>query len=219
MPLSGTVTRAKLGAQGFDTDTVVTAAVAQELRATGFCFCLRYLSRGEGQASGDLKTAEANHILGAGLALMAVQHVSRPGWVPSADLGVTYGANAAANAREVGFPAGINIWLDLEGVLQSVSSETVVQYCNAWCGQVEAAGYVSGLYVGPQAILSGDDLYWRLRTRHYWKSASRVPSIPHRGYQMFQALAPSPVAGIAIDRNVTKDDNFGDAALWLAPPG
>jgi hypothetical protein len=217
MPLSGSVESATAGAQGFDTDTVVTAAAAEELRAAGFTFCLRYLSRAEGQGGGDLTPAEAARILGAGLALMAVQHVSRRGWVPSVELGRSYGRNAALNATEVGFPPGVNVWLDLEGVLGSVAAEEVIGYCNAWSGEVEAAGYVSGLYVGPEAVLGGNDLYWRLRTRHYWRSAARVPRIPHRGYQMFQALAPSPIAGIAIDRNVVKPDNFGCAALWLAP--
>ncbi len=217
MPLSGTIAGAISGAQGFDTDTIVTAAVARQLRAAGFSFCLRYLSRAEGQSGGDLTPAEASGILAAGLALMAVQHVSRRGWVPSVELGTSYGRNAAANAAEVGFPPGVNIWLDLEGVLAAVSAEEVIGYCNAWSGEVEAAGYASGVYVGPEAVLTGDDLYWRLRTRHYWRSAARVPRIPHRGYQMFQALAPSPIAGIAIDRNVTKNDGFGDAALWLAP--
>ena len=96
-------------------------------------------------------------------------------------------------------------------------SEEVIRYCNAWFFEVESAGFVSGLYVGAEANLTGDELYWRLKTKHYWRSASDVPQITHRGYQMFQALAPSPVPGISIDRDVTKDDGFGDAALWLAP--
>jgi len=217
MTLTGKVTRAPAGAQGFDTDTVVDAHQAQQLRAAGFAFCLRYLSLAEGESSGDLTPAEATRILHAGLALMAVQHVRRRGWVPTAELGTTYGKTAALNAAAVGFPQGVNIWLDLEGVLGSVLSEEVIRYCNAWFFEVASAGFGPGLYVGSEAILTGDELYWRLRTKHYWRSASDVPQITHRGYQMFQALAPSPVPGISIDRDVTKDDGFGDAVLWLAP--
>jgi hypothetical protein len=217
MALMGTVIRAPAGAQGFDTDTVISAQQAHRLRGAGFTFCLRYLSRTEGESSGDLMPAEAGRILDAGLALMPVQHVARRGWVPTPELGTTYGKAAAANATAVGFPQGVNVWLDLEGVLGSVLSEEVIRYCNAWFYEVESAGFVPGLYVGAEAILTGDELYWRLKTRHYWRSASRVPPIPHRGYQMFQALAPSPVPGISIDRNVTKDDGFGDAVVWLAP--
>jgi hypothetical protein len=42
-----------------------------------------------------------------------------------------------------------------------------------------------------------------------------VPDIPYRGYQMVQALAPSPVNGIAIDRDVILADNFGGLPMWL----
>ena len=53
--------------------------------------------------------------------------------------------------------------------------------------------------------------------RCYWKSASRVPIVDNRGYQMIQSL-PHDVAGIDLDSDVTKNDNFGDAVVWLAPP-
>jgi len=154
------------------------------------------------------------------LALMAVQHVEAEGWRPSLELGKTYGSHAAANAAEVGFPAGVNVWLDLEGVNHQVSAEDVIAYCNAWHREVAAAGYAPGIYVGASAILTGDQLYWRLRMRHYWKSGSSVPSIPERGYQLVQRIVPGDVvAGIAIDRNVTKTDSFGGTVRWLTRAG
>ena len=59
--------------------------------------------------------------------------------------------------------------------------------------------------------------------RHYWKSGSSVPSIPERGYQLVQRIVPGDVvAGIAIDRNVTKhelirrDGAMADARRWPA---
>ena len=63
---------------------------------------------------------------------MPVQHVSSPGWVPSAQLGTTYGDNAANNAISVGFPRKVNVWLDLEGISSEVSAEAVIQYCTSW---------------------------------------------------------------------------------------
>src|SRR5262249_55997591 len=82
----------------------------------------------------------------------------------------------------------------------------------------EGGGYGTGIYVGANAVLTGDELYWRLKTKHYWRSGSQVPDIPHRGYQMLQRIvAGDVVAGIEIDRNVTRDDQLGDALLWLAP--
>src|SRR5262249_8993907 len=68
MTLSGRITSASDGALGFDTNTSISLAVAQQFRGDGFRFCLRYLSLGAGQQAGDLTTAEANHILDGGLA-------------------------------------------------------------------------------------------------------------------------------------------------------
>lgn len=217
--LPGTVAAAKTGAQGFDSDTVLTAGLAQALFAAGFRFAVRYLSRTAPQHNGDLSAAEAAAILDAGLALMPVQHVSRAGWAPSAALGRQYGLAAAQNAQAVRLPAGVTVWLDLEGVASYATAAETIAYCNAWAGEVAVAGFDPGLYVGANQPLSGDDLYWRLRVTRYWKSASTVPAIPYRGYCMVQALAPSPVDGIAIDRDVVMADLFGGLPMWLAPTG
>ncbi len=219
MALFGMVAGAQPGAHGFDAATALNSHAAATFRQAGFAFCIRYLSRGLGQQPGDLTAAEAGLILDAGLALMAVQHVDEEGWRPSADLGASNGNHAAANAGEVGFPFGVNIWLDLEGVHHLVSAEDVIAYCNAWHTEVAAAGYVPGIYVGANATLTGDQLYWRVKMKHYWKSGSDVPDIPHRGYQLVQRIVPGDtMAGIGIDRNVTSTDAFGGTVMWLTRP-
>lgn len=218
--LSGTVQPAATGLHGFDTNTVVTAEVGAAFRTRGFAFCARYLSRSSPQAGGDLSRAEAQAILGSGLALMAIQHVSKPGWVPTEALGSQFGAAAAENAQLIGFPSGVNVWLDLEGVRSGVASEDVIAYCNAWFSAVSAAQYRPGVYVGSDCVLTGDALYWRLRTQHYWRSgSSSSPDIPQRGYQLIQRItsAPDIVGGIAIDRNVSMADAMNGSAFWLAP--
>ena len=216
MALAGVVTPAAPGLQGIDANTVLDAADCRAIRARGYSFCVRYVARGESLPDGDLSTAEASVILDAGLALMPVQHVARSGWTPSRALGETNGKNAATHARDIGFPAGVNVWLDLEGVKRSATHASVIDYCNAWFAEVADAGFVPGVYVGASAILTGDELFWRLRTRHYWKSGSTVPDIPHRGYQMIQKIIPNDkVDGVEIDRNVTQNDRFGDAVQWL----
>ena len=53
MPLQGTIQNAPDGSLGFDTNTVLTSAKAQQFHNDGFRFCLRYLSLGAGQAAGD----------------------------------------------------------------------------------------------------------------------------------------------------------------------
>jgi hypothetical protein len=214
MALPGSIQPAPSGALGFDADSVVSLNAAQQFASQGYAFCVRYLSLGDGQSEGDLSPAEAGNILAAGLGLMAVQHVRRPGWSPSADLGQADGSHAAINAGAVGFPPGVSIWCDLEGVSISSLASDVIAHSNAWFAAVSAAGYVPGLYVGDNVVLSGEQLY-DLAFEHYWQSASEVPALPARGYQMVQTLVPELVNGIGIDKDVTQTDSAGGQAIWL----
>jgi len=217
MSLSGTVQSAAPGLRGFDANTIITAGVAQQFFSQGFSFCLRYISRGS-EASKDLSAAEASAILSSGLALMPVQHVAAAGWTPSGSLGRQNGTHAAANATLVGFPPGVNVWCDLEGVNSATPAQAVIEYCQAWFDAVSAEGFVPGLYVGADAILTGQQLF-DLRFQHYWKSLSKVPDIPIRGYQLVQHFASAPVNGISIDLNITQNDNQGGQAQWLVQTG
>lgn len=213
MSLIGTVQAAPLGALGFDADSVITATTAQQFFSDGYRFCVRYVSLGSEESSSDLSTEEATNILRAGLALMPVQHVMGEGWLPTGSLGQEHGTNAVSNAQAVGFPAGVNLWCDLEGIGSTIA-DNVIAYCGAWFTAVSAKGYVPGLYVGAKAILNGQQLY-ELPFQHYWQSCSEVPAIPVRGYQMVQTLVPEPVNGIGIDKDVTQTDNAGGQVQWL----
>jgi hypothetical protein len=215
--LSGTVAAALPGMQGFDCDSVLDAVAADRLYGSGFRFAIRYLSRTAPQNPGDLSAAEAALILAAGLALTAVQHCPLPGWSPSAAVGQAYGQAAAQNAAAIGLPVGLSLWLDLEGAASWATAAATIAHVNGWAGAVEAAGYLPGLYVGANQPLSGDELYWRLRVTRYWQSASDVPAIPYRGYCLAQALAPSPIDGVDLDRDVAMNDLFGGAAMMLIP--
>lgn len=218
MPLSGTIVAAAPGLHGIDANSVLNAAFCTAAQQRGFSFCIRYISRAATQPAHDLSTAEANVILNSGMALMPVQHVAPAGWSPTQTLGTTNGRNAAKHVRDIGFPTGVNVWLDLEGVSSAATHGSVIDYCNAWFAQVGNAGFVPGIYVGARAILTGDELFFRLQTKHYWKSGSTVPAIPQRGYQMIQKIiANDKINGIPIDRNVTQNDALGDAVQWLMP--
>jgi len=217
MALSGEVQGAIPSVPGFDSDTVITASLAQQFYANGYKFCLRYLSLAE-ELPQDLSTQEATDILNSGLALMPVQHVREPGWFPSQGLGNEDGQNAAANAQNVGFPVEVNIWCDLEGVNPAADVAAVLDYCRAWYNAVNVAGYTPGLYVGYDTLLNGQQLY-DLPFQHYWRSQSSVPDIPTRGYQLLQ-LFPSIIAnGIAIDLDVTRNDAEGGQAQWVCRAG
>jgi hypothetical protein len=216
MLLPGTVQAAGDGLLGFDTDGIVTAAKAADFFVRGFRYCIRYVSRVAKQGPDDLSSAEALDILNSGLALMPVQHVRDSGWIPSAQLGGSDGVHAVYHAFIIGFPPGVNVWCDLEGVSQDTPAQLVISYCNSWYDAVAAAGYVPGLYVGADAILDGRALRFRLKFTHYWKSLSNVPEIVGRGYQMLQS-AEQTVDGISIDQDRTQIDLLGDKVLWLAP--
>ncbi|MHA1067196.1 DUF1906 domain-containing protein [Enterobacter ludwigii] len=214
MALSGSIQSAASNSLGFDADSIVSQAIAQQFVEQGYTFCVRYLSLGCGQAEGDLSADEATDILQAGLALMVVQHVDDPGWMPTQSLGQTYGSNAATNAASIGIPPGVNVWCDLEGIANGTAAQDVIDYCSAWYDAVSAAGYIPGLYVGANAVLTGQQLY-DLPFEHYWQSCSEVPDIPVRGYQLVQTFVPEPVNGIGIDSDLTQTDLQGGQAVWL----
>jgi hypothetical protein len=216
MPLPGTVVSAAPGVLGFDTDGIVTPESAALLVADGYHFCIRYVSRVVAQGASDLAASEALDVLGAGLALMVVQHPRAAGWTPSKALGSQDGAAAAQHAVEIGFPPGVNVWCDLEGVNLATPSEIVIDYCNSWFEAVAASAFVPGIYVGADAILGSDDLHARLKFSHYWKSLSDVPDIAVRGYQMIQS-DEHDAHGLRIDNNVTQTDREGGTVIWLAP--
>ncbi|WP_183558627.1 DUF1906 domain-containing protein [Mucilaginibacter sp. SP1R1] len=212
--LPGTVKQATPGLRGFDVNFILSATDAQHLKAAGYDFCIRYIPRNVNLLNGNLTNSEALRILNAGLALMAVQHVALPGWVPSADLGTAYGNYAALYAKQVvGLPPGMNIWLDLEEVAQGTPAAGVIAYCNAWYKEVETAGYEPGIYVGYGPGLTSQQLYNNLSFKHYWQ-AYNGPNVATRGFQLLQKTQKT-VAGIVIDPNITQADNLGDVALWL----
>jgi Domain of unknown function (DUF1906) len=213
--LPGHIQSAPPNAKGFDANTPIgSVAVAQAFANSGFKFCIRYLAHGPHQGLHDLSNVEATNILQGGLAVMPVQHVRQPGWVPNQGLGTQDGQFAAQHAGAIGFPSGVNVWCDLEGVANGTSAAEVIAYCNAWYDAVHSTGFVPGIYVGADAILSADQLYHLLKFQHYWKSLSHVPPIPVRGYQMTQT-AGGTVHGIAIDNDMTQTDNKGGQAQWL----
>lgn len=214
--LTGEVVSAPSGIHGFDCNTRLNAASVKKLKDAGFAYAIRYVARKSKVGDSDLTIAEAEAILDGGLALMPVQHVAKAGWKPSKDKGEAYGASAVKHVNDIGFPEGVNVWLDLEGVSSTASSDDIIQYCNSWFKVVEDAGYVPGVYVGANSGLSGDQLYWQLRTKHYWKSGSIVPEIPQRGYCMIQRIKQNDkVGGVEIDRNLTQADGFGNTPFWL----
>lgn len=206
----------RASARGFDTDTVLTTQMAQQMRALGYSFCLRYLPvEPSSNGRGDLAIDEVQRILNSGLALMAVQHVRLPGWRPARNLGLADGHIARVAAFRAGIPAHVNVWLDIEGVADGTSADMVANYINAWYEVVAAWGYRPGIYVGAASVLNASQLYHAIRMQHYWKSKSDVPTPIDRGYQMQQTRTNLDTCGITVDEDVTQADAFGDGVQWL----
>lgn len=199
--------------QGFDVNQPLTASEATAFKEAGNIFCVRYIPRTPALVRGNLTSAEIKVILGADLALMAVQHVAEPGWQPTQALGAQYGVYAGVYASTIGLPKGMNIWLDLEGVATPATAQEVIDYCNAWFTAVEAVGYVPGVYVGWQVVLTPEQLYSALPFKHYWR-AYNGPDVATRGYQIVQHTAKT-LNGIAYDPNTSQADLLGDTAIWV----
>lgn len=205
---------APAGAKFFDCDAPLSGSAIAAFKSR-FSGAARYLSRANGQGRRDLSLSEARLILAAGLAIVPVQHVAIAGWMPSAELGTVNGRAAALNAASVGCPAGVNVWLDLEGVSPHATADVVVAHCEAWFGEVRKAGYEPGLYVGTPCGLDAVDLYHRLSVKHYWHAGSSSAPIPVvRGVQILQRIANQVLAGIHYDSNTVQMDNKGDLPVW-----
>jgi hypothetical protein len=217
--LSGTAQAAPAGLKGFDANVVITADQAQAFWDAGFRFALRYVGRTQ-MASHDLTTAEAELLLSAGFALMPVQHVLGGEWMPTGELGTEYGTNAAEFSRQIGFPPGVNVWLDLESVSTQAAASDVVAYCNNWYAQVADVGYVPGVYIGWQPGLTGHQLYSSLKFQHYW-AAYNVDGVSRpapRGYQLVQSSGSGSVGSLdtdVFDVDETYVDDAGGQVLWL----
>ena len=213
--LPGTVQPAPAGLSGFDVNQVLTAGQALGFKNAGYDFCIRYVPRTSSLAAGNLSNAEALAILGAGLALMPVQHVAEPGWQPTTNLGTAYGNFAAGYAAQVvNLPPGMNVWCDLEGVATGATAADVIAYCQAWYVAVHTAGYVPGLYVGYGTALTAGQLYNDTSFQHYWQ-AYNGGQVTTRGFQLLQKTQKM-LDSICYDPDVTQVDGEGDSVLWLA---
>jgi hypothetical protein len=216
--LSGTAQAAPAGVKGFDANVIITPDQANAFWNAGFCLAIRYVGRVE-MASHDLAADEAEMLLSKGFALMPVQHVLGGEWMATGDLGTEYGANAAMFSQQIGFPPGVNVWLDLESVSTQAATADVEAYCCNWYAAVAAAGYVPGVYVGWQPGLSGGQLY-ALPFQHYW-AAYNVDGVstPHpRGYQLVQCSGSGTIGSLSTDVydvNTTETDGVGGQVLWL----
>jgi hypothetical protein len=201
---------------GFDCNCKLSYELAKKFKTDGYEFAMRYVGRLK-QASIDIDKTELQDILRAGLKLGIVQHCPpKPGILPSKELGVEYGKNAAIFSKESGYKQGCIVYLDLEDVNADYKKRQsdIIAFCNAWYDEVKAAGYTPGVYVGFNMWLTDDELYSKLKFQHYWRSGSNVPDVTKRGYEMFQKEWLT-VNGIQIDTNEATGDRLGNMPVFM----
>lgn len=211
--LPGSIQDAPNGAHGIDTSGVIRPDAASAFVRDGFTFAVRYVSRHEAGQSGDLSIGEAEHILGAGLALMLVQHVPLAPWRPTPELGTQYGKTAAAHATRLGYGRSGSLFVDLEGVAARTAPTDVIAYVTNWAEAVSRRGFSPGLYVGFDPILDGDQLA-ALPVRNYWRAAGHVPVLGSgKSYQMKQSF-PGELHGLPVDKDVTQHQTSANTLRW-----
>lgn len=162
-------------------------------------------------------SADIQNALDAGLSVQLFQGYFTPAWAVPAQ--ATARANALVTlAKEVQWPSGSGapvLWLDLESTGNAPASALITWITN-WGRVVQQAGFQAGLYNGPGHPLSGQQL-WDIPTiTHYWKSASNVPAIPQRGYQMIQTAFNQSFQGVAVDYDTVQADELGSLPVAVA---
>lgn len=194
------------GARGVDTTLRFNSARAKAIKDAGYDYIIRYIEA--------LTIAERDAILGAGLGLGAVGYSRRPGWLPSADLGLQDGQHHLEHATSAGLMRGMTLYCDMEGPSATATAANVIGYVNTWARQIVSAGYIPGLYVGYGVPLSSSQMYHALTVTQYWSGGGSRP-VERRGYSMTQAHQSITVAGMLIDENTVKIDGCGDTPIML----
>jgi len=155
---------------------------------------------------------------------LPVQHVeSAESWVPTATKGAQYGLVAATEAKRIGFPSGVSVVCDLEGVTPGTNHQAVIDYLKAWYAPVKATGYYPALYVGWHSGLTAEELYYKIPFARYWSAynlnADQQPA--KRGVCLKQHVAkpsdrPASVP-FEIDTDTANADALGGRMSVLAP--
>jgi hypothetical protein len=219
MTLSGLISTAPDALRGFDCNTPLSEDAAKLFLANNYKYAIRYVPR-VNRAPNDLTPEEGERILGAGLGLGVVQHVAGApqgldGWIPFGEKGRTYGETAAREAKAIGFPSGMTVWLDLEGVKTGTDDRDVIAYCTEWFDAVNVE-FNPGIYVGWHPGLTGEQIS-NLPFTSYWRAYNlNHDQYPTRGFQLVQH-EEQVLGGIKFDPDVASADAHGDRCWFLWP--
>jgi hypothetical protein len=153
---------------------------------------------------------DVERALAAGLRVMLFQGYYPPDW-HTLDAAALRARELVDLARALGFPAADNgptLWLDLEDT-GSVSANDMFGWCSLWGRIVRDAGFSAGIYVGAGQPLGSDELWNIVPVSHYWRSASQVPDVAVRGYQLVQERVNQMTYGVWVDYDRVERDRLG----------
>lgn len=205
---------------GFDMLAKTSDTDARLLASLGLSFGVRYVDLVQGITPLTLDPVELDVYERAALALMTVQFGRSSGW--SLATGTNDGRAAAQNHLALGLPDDGTLSCDLEGRFASASQ--IIDYGSAWYQAAVREGMKGPalqVYCGEGVeLLSSVQLFDDLPFQGYWRSASDVPNVAHRGYRMIQ-LAPLDlvISGVEIDLDVVQTDFKGGRPRWMRSSG
>jgi hypothetical protein len=196
-----------VGSRGADMVTVLTSSTAAGLKALGYDFVVRYL--------GGLSFTELSEILSAGLGCQLVTYSRAPGWLPTAAMGASDGANDVAQLKALGVPEGVLLWIDLEG--SGDDATDTAGWVEARAAAIVAAGYVAGLYVGSGCVLDGPQLYALGSVTRYWRAYNAgIPEPDPAGFCQYQLFpGEMTVGGVLVDIDFAQQDYKGRVPIML----
>ena len=206
-----------VGTKGLDRSATIADA-APELFAQGFRFAIRTLGL-PGGSVGTLTQEEIAAIHAAGIALGASQVIRSSGFTDAQ--GTADGAFAASEAKRLGFPTASVLWFDLEGTYGGEAAQSLITFINNWAAAVVGAGYLAGLYNGPEHVLNGFQISGLPQFHAFWQAGALVPQVA-RGYQIYQLLPANTVitgvnGRVNIDVDVVQTDFKNGAPSFWAP--
>lgn len=181
------------GSRGTDSVQDIRPDQAAALRAAGFDFAVRYLH--------NVTRDEVAAIVAAGLGFMPVTYA-----------GAYNGADAAAQCSALGLPAGVTVWLDLEGQKAfHLDPHVLIATINDWARPVRAANFQPGIYVGVPQPLTSSELFG-LDVVRYWRGQGSIRdrfnelAEPKCGWCMYQTFPSHMRCGVYVDVDITQQD-------------
>lgn len=202
------IEEAFVGARGTDSVTLIdTPDKVQKLIDAKVDFVVQYL--------GSVTTKVVENICNAGLALMLVTYANRYD-----------GPMTVKQLRALAIPDGFTVWLDVESV-GDLDPVTLRAKINAWAAVVSAAGYMPGMYVGPNCKLTSVELY-QLKVVRYWHCGAKIIdrngqiAEPGCGFCMYQLFPETKVGAdeqgngsILVDFDFVQQDFRNRLPVWL----